>query len=433
MRKRLKVLTVGCKANFADSASVVRMAVDGGFEIVSPQSPADVVIINSCTVTHRADRDSRSHARRARRDNPGATVILTGCYAQMAGPEREKVPEVHHWVGTGAREAPETEEGSLAAILREISGSGRRDQGTLSDHAADLLLGHRRTYLKIQDGCDFSCAYCVVPLARGKNRSVPEEEIIARAVAAEGDGARELVLTGIHIGLYGADGTGKDTLSGLVMRLLRETSRSRIRFSSVEPGEITERLIETMADNPRVCAHLHVPLQSGCDRTLARMRRPYRSSGYMEVVSSAAAGIPGLSLGADVMVGFPGETREEFGETVRFLRESPLTYLHVFPYSARPGTESARLPDDVSSPEKKERVSRLLSEDSRMREAFLVRQVGTTVDVLAETVDRGRGTLSGRSGNYAEVVFPGHPSGIGEIHRVVVGTVQERKLVGIPV
>ncbi len=433
MRKRLKVLTVGCKANFADSASVVRLAAAEGFEIVSSPSPADVVIINSCTVTHRADRDSRSHARRARRDNPGATVILTGCYAQMAGAEREKVPEVDHWVGTGAREAPETEEGSLAAILRGISGNGIRDAAILSDHAADLLLGHRRTYLKIQDGCDFSCAYCVVPLARGRNRSVPEEEIVARAVAAEGDGARELVLTGIHIGLYGADDAKKDALPGLVMRLLRETSRPRIRLSSVEPGEITARLIETMAGNPRVCAHLHVPLQSGCDRTLARMRRPYRSAEYREVVSRAAAGIPGLSLGADVMAGFPGETREDFGETVRFLRESPVTYLHVFPYSVRPGTESALQPDDVSSTEKRRRVTHLLSEDTRMRELFLLRQVGTTVDVLAEAVLPGGGALVGRSGNYAEVVFPGPPSGIGEIHRVVVDTVHDGKLVGTPV
>ena len=433
MRKRLKVVTVGCKANFADSASVVRMAAGQGFEIVSSRSRADVVIINSCTVTHRADRDSRSHARRARRDNPGATVLLTGCYAQMAGPEREKLPEVDHWVGTGAREAPETEKGSLAAILREISGNGLRDQAILSDHAADLLLGHRRTYLKIQDGCDFSCAYCVVPLARGRNRSVPEEEIIARAVAAEGDGARELVLTGIHIGLYGADDTGKDALPGLVLRLLRETSRPRIRLSSVEPGEITARLIETIAGNPRVCAHLHVPLQSGCDRVLARMRRPYLSSEYMEVVSSAAAGIPGLSLGADVMVGFPGETREDFGETVRFLRMSPATYLHVFPYSARRGTESAGMPDDVSFGEKKRRVSRLLSEDSRMRDAFLERQVGTRVDVLAEAMNHRGGALVGRSGNYAEVVFPGSASGIGEIHRVIVHSVHDGRLVGTPV
>ena len=433
MRKRLKVLTVGCKANFADSASIVRLAAAGGFEIVSPRLPADVVIINSCTVTHRADRESRSRARRARRENPGATVILTGCYAQISDRERKKVPEVDYWVGTGAGEAPEHEEGSLAGILRKISGSSRRGEAILSDHAADLLLGHRRTYLKIQDGCDFFCAYCVVPLARGRNRSVPEEEIVARAIAAEEDGARELVLTGIHIGMYGTDLARRDALPDLVSRLLRETSRVRIRLSSVEPGEITARLIDTIAGNHRVCAHLHVPLQSGCDRTLLRMRRPYRSVEYREIVSRAAARIQGLSLGTDVMAGFPGETREDFGETVGFLRDIPVTYLHVFPYSARPGTESARLHDDVLPVEKKRRVSLLLSEDARIRGAFLVRQVGATVDVLAEAVNRGGETLVGRTGNYAEVVFPGSPVGIGEIHRIGLRSVRDGKLHGIPV
>jgi threonylcarbamoyladenosine tRNA methylthiotransferase MtaB len=430
MRKRLKVLTVGCKANFADSASVVRVAVAEGFDIVADTQPAEVVVINSCTVTHRADRDSRSHARKARRENPEATVILTGCYAQVSPPEREKIPEVDHWVGLTERDAPAAEEGGLAGILHEVSGFGPGNPELLSDYAADLLLGHRRTFLKIQDGCDFSCAYCVVPLARGRNRSVPEAEIIARAVRSEAEGARELVLTGIHIGLYGADSGKRDALPGLVRKLLRNTTRARIRLSSVEPGEITGALVETIAGDPRVCAHLHVPLQSGCDRTLARMRRPYRRVDYGKVVSDAALRIRGLSLGADVIVGFPGETPADFEETVRFLRDSPITYLHVFPYSARPGTESAGLVDDVPSAEKKGRVSRLRSLSARMREAFLSRQVGTTVDVLAETTDREGATLSGRSGNYAEVDFPGSASEIGEIHRVCVESVRDERLSG---
>jgi len=430
MRKRLKVLTVGCKANFADSASVIRLAVSEGFDIANDDRPVDVVVVNGCTVTHRADRDSRSHARRARRENPDATVILTGCYAQVPPPEREKIPEVDHWIGLASREAPAAERGSLARILNEISGNGSGNPELLSDYAADLLLGHRRTYLKIQDGCDLSCAYCVVPLVRGKNRSVPEEEIIARAERAEADGARELVLTGIHIGLYGEDSGKRNALPGLIKGLLRSTARARIRLSSVEPGEITGMLVDTIAGDPRVCPHLHVPLQSGCDRTLARMRRPYRSADYGKIVSGAALRIRGLSLGADVIVGFPGETSEDFEETVRFLRDSPITYLHVFPYSCRPGTESARMVDDVTSAEKKERVSRLLAISDRMREAFLSGQVGTTVDVLAETADREGTRLSGRSGNYAEVVYPGFSSEIGEIHDVFVESACDGRLSG---
>ncbi len=424
MRKRLKVLTVGCKANFADSASVVRTAVAEGFEIVSPSEPADVVIINSCTVTHRADRDSRALARRARRENPEGVVILTGCYAQVYPSEHGKVPEIDHWIGTGSGEA------SLGGILREISGDGSRKTALLSHHSANLLLGHRRTFLKIQDGCDFSCAYCVVPLARGKNRSVPEEELVARAVAAEEDGACELVLTGIHIGLYGADAGRRDALPGLVSRLLAETTHARIRLSSIEPGELTDRLIETIAGHPRMCSHLHVPLQSGCDRTLSRMRRPYGPADYRNAVSGAAAQIPDLALGADVIAGFPGETPADFEETVQFLRDLPVTYLHAFPYSARPGTESARFPDDVPSAEKKRRVSRLLVLDAGIREAFLSRQIGRTLDVLAETADPGRGELSGHAGNYAEVFFPGMASDIGEIYRVAARSVRDGRLSG---
>ncbi len=430
MGKRLKVLTVGCKANFADSSSVVRLAAAHGFDIASPNDPADVVIINSCTVTHRADRDSRSLARRARRENPSATVILTGCYAEVSRPDRDRLPEVDFWVGTGGRDAPEPDAGSLAGILAKIAENGRRDPVFLSDHAADRLLGRQRTFLKIQDGCDFACAYCVVPVARGRNRSVPEAEILERAAAAESDGAREIVLTGIRIGLYGTDRGSKEALPDLVRKILAATSRIRIRLGSIEPLELNGRLIDLVASNPRVCAHLHVPLQSGSDRTLSRMRRRYRSAEYEASVTAAAARIPGLSLGADVIAGFPDETDGDFEETVRFLRDSPVTYLHVFPYSARPGTESAKYPDSVSPPVKKERVSRLLSLDARMRDVFLSGQVGKTLDVLAETADRGGRELAGLSGNYVEVRFPGSASGIGEIHPVLVSAVREGRLRG---
>jgi threonylcarbamoyladenosine tRNA methylthiotransferase MtaB len=430
MRKRLKVLTVGCKANFADSASVVRSAVGAGFDIVSAAQPADVVIINSCTVTHRADRDSRSHARRARRDNPGATVIFMGCYAQASLPDRAKIPEIDHWIRKEDQDPKRSGEEHLTGILREISGNGSEEPAVLSEYAAGLLLGHRRTFLKIQDGCDFFCSYCVVPMARGASRSVPEDEIVEKAVGAERDGARELVLTGVHIGLYGADTGRKDPLPGLIRRLHRETSRVRIRLSSIEPGELTGSLMETIVCLPRMCPHLHVPLQSGCDRTLERMRRPYRSSGYRKIIADAALRIPDICLGADVIAGFPGETSGDFEQTVRLLQDSPVNYLHVFPYSSRPGTESARWTDDVDPPEKKKRVSRLLSLDARMREEFLSRQIGRTVDVLAESEDPARGVLSGRSGNYAEVQFPGSASGIGEIHRVAVESIRDGKAIG---
>ncbi|OGP78094.1 MAG: tRNA (N(6)-L-threonylcarbamoyladenosine(37)-C(2))-methylthiotransferase MtaB [Deltaproteobacteria bacterium RBG_19FT_COMBO_60_16] len=423
MRKRLTVLTVGCKANFADSASIVREAMSAGFEVVSPAEPADVIVVNSCTVTHRADRDSRALARRARRDHPHASVILTGCYAQASPRAREALHEVDHWVGLG-------EEGALGSVFRQIGDGDPARPHPLSEYAADLLLGHRRTFLKIQDGCDFSCAYCVVPMVRGGNRSLPEKEILEKAVEAERDGARELVLTGIHVGLYGADRGEKEALAQLIAVLLNETERTRLRLSSIEPAEITEGLLDAISGSRRVCPHLHIPLQSGCDRTLSRMRRPYRAGQYADVVGRVVARVPDAQVGADVIAGFPGETKADFEETVRFLCDVPVNYFHVFPYSAREGTESARWPDDVHAREKKERVAILLHLDAKKRTAFLRDQVGKELEVLAETVHPGRGELSGTSGNYVEVTFPGEITEVGGLFRVRACSIRGRGLAG---
>ena len=428
MRKRLAVVTVGCKANFADSAAIVRAAVLEGFEVVPHASFADVVVINSCTVTHRADRDSRSLARRSRRENPGATIVLSGCYARVAPDARSRVPEVDYWLGSGNGEDGSGQ--TLSEILNRVRGGSAEPGTSLSEHAADLLLGHRRTFLKIQDGCDSACAYCVVPLARGKSRSLPEAKILEAAAASEADGARELVLTGIHIGRYGADRGEPDALSSLVRRLLGRLSEARIRLSSIEPKEMNERLLDLLEEHRRVCPHLHVPLQSGCDRTLSRMRRPYRAREYRETVSAAAERIPGIQIGADVMAGFPGETREDFLETVRFLRDAPVHYLHVFPYSSRPGTESAGWKDDVPPAVKKERVGTLLSLDREKRERFAAAQAGRILEVLAERELPGGGRMSGRSENYLEVAFPAGGERLGKLCRVRVGACRNGVLDG---
>jgi threonylcarbamoyladenosine tRNA methylthiotransferase MtaB len=419
----LTVLTVGCKANFADSASIVREAVSAGYEVVSPGEPADVVIVNSCTVTHRADRDCRALVRRARRERPHASVIMTGCYARAFPGARESLDEVDHWIGPG-------EAGALGAVLRRIGGGVGAGTQPISEYAADLLLGHRRTFIKIQDGCDFSCAYCVVPLARGGNRSLQEREIIGKAVAAERDGARELVLTGIHLGLYGADRGEKDALARLIAVLLRETDKARLRLGSVEPQEVTEDLIEAISAGGRVCPHIHVPLQSGCDKTLERMRRPYRASRYAEVVGRLAGRVPQIQVGADVIAGFPGETRSDFEETIRFLRGVPVNYIHAFPYSEREGTESAKWRDDVGALEKKERVAALLRVDAEKRTAFLRSQVGKDLEVLAETAHADGKELSGYSGNYVEVTFPGDGGGAGGLFRVRAIEIRGRGLAG---
>ncbi len=302
MRGRLSVVTVGCKANFADSAAILTHAARAGFEVVEGGAPADVLVINSCTVTRRADRDCRALARRLRREHPGAVLVMTGCFAETTPEARASVPEVDHWLGI-------REPSDLPRLLRSLAGDAPPPDEELSDFAADRLLGHSRVFLKVQDGCDAACAYCVVPKARGAGRSLPRREVVERAVRAERDGAREIVLTGIHAGRYGADRGDQDGLAGLVEALLRATSGCRFRLGSVEPQEITSALVSLLSTQGRLCPHLHVPLQSGSDRVLLRMRRPYTARQYRERLVLLAAEVPGIRLGADVIAGFPGKPR----------------------------------------------------------------------------------------------------------------------------
>jgi threonylcarbamoyladenosine tRNA methylthiotransferase MtaB len=400
MHRRLSVVTVGCKANFADSAGIVAIAARAGFSVVPPGEPADVLVVNSCTVTHRADRDSRAAARRLRRENPGAVIVLTGCYAETAPEARGAVPEADHWVGV-------REPARLGELLSALSGTGPSEGEEFAEHAADRLLGHTRTFLKIQDGCDASCAYCVIPLARGPGRSLAAREAIDRAIRAEADGAREIVLTGVHVGRYGDDRGERDGLAGLVEGLLAATTACRFRLGSVEPLEVSPRLTALLASEDRLCPHIHVPLQSGSDAVLRRMRRPYTARQFREVLETLSAAVTGIRVGADVIAGFPGETEGDFEETVRLVRETPVGYLHAFPYSVRAGTESAGWVDDVTPAEKKRRAARLRAIDAEMRKSFLAAQVGKTLTVIAESRDPSTGEFRGTSENYAEVAFRG--------------------------
>ena len=426
MRGRLSVVTVGCKANFADSAAILTHAARAGFEVVEAGAPADVLLINSCTVTRRADRDSRALARRLRREHPGAVLVMTGCFAEASPAARASVPEVDHWLGI-------REPSALPGLLRSLSGDPTSSGEDLSDVAADRLLGHSRVFLKVQDGCDAACAYCVVPKARGAGRSLPRREIVERAVRAENDGAREIVLTGIHVGRYGADRGDRDGLAELAEALLRATSRCRYRLGSVEPLEITSALVSLLSREGRLCPHLHVPLQSGSDRVLPRMRRPYTARQYRERLVLLAAEVPGIRLGADVIAGFPGETRDDFEETIRLIRDTPLSYLHAFPYSSRPDTESAGWADDVIAAEKTRRVARLRAADAAMRKEYLGRQVGKTLVVAASARDPETGEMRGITENYAEAVFRAASGARGDLVPVRIDAVRGDHLEGTAV
>jgi len=426
MRGRLSVVTVGCKANFADSASIVAHAHRAGFDVVPSGEPADVLVINSCTVTHRADRDCRALARRLRRENPGAVLVMTGCFAETAPEAAESLPEVDHWVGI-------REPSALPDLLRSLSGeTAERDEG-IREHSADLLLGHTRTFLKIQDGCDSACAYCIVPRARGAARSLPRREVVERAVRAERDGAREIVLTGIHAGRYGADRGERDGLAELIRCLLGATSRCRFRLGSIEPMEITPGLAALLSTRDRVCPHLHVPLQSGSDRVLRRMRRPYTAAQYRERLAMLGAEVPGIRLGADVIAGFPGETAGDFELTLRVVHETPLSYLHVFPYSPRAGTESAGWADDVAPQEKKRRVAVLREADRKIAMRYLALQQGKTLTVAVESIDPSTGERRGTTENYVEAAFPPPAGAPGDLVPVRILSVRGERLEGVPV
>ena len=426
MRGRLSVVTVGCKANFADSAAILSHAARAGFELVGGGVPADILVINSCTVTRRADRDCRAMARRLRREHPEAVLVMTGCFAETSPEARASVPEVDHWLGI-------RDPSALPGLLRSLAGEASSAGEPLSEVAADRMLGHSRVFLKIQDGCDAACAYCVVPIARGAGRSVPTPEIVERAVRAERDGAREIVLTGIHAGRYGAERGDRDGLAGLVESLLGATSRCRFRLGSVEPLEITPALVSLLSGQDRLCPHLHVPLQSGSDRVLTRMRRPYTARRYRERLDSLAVEVPGIRLGADVIAGFPGETRDDFEETMRLIRDAPLSYLHAFPYSARPGTESAGWADDVIAAEKTRRVARLRAADAAMRKEYLGRQVGKTLVVAVSARDPESGEMRGTTENYAEAVFRAAFGARGDLVRVRIDAARGDHLEGTAV
>jgi threonylcarbamoyladenosine tRNA methylthiotransferase MtaB len=426
MRGRLSVVTVGCKANFADSAAILTHATRAGFDVVEAGVAADVLVINSCTVTRRAERDCRALARRLRREHPGAILVMTGCFAETTPEARSSVPEVDHWLGI-------REPSALPELLRSLAGDATPSDEDLSDLAANRLLGHSRVFLKVQDGCDAACAYCAVPRARGAGRSLPRREVIERAVRAENDGAREIVLTGIHAGRYGADRGERDGLAELVEVLLRATARCRFRLGSIEPREITSAIVSLLSRQGRLCPHLHVPMQSGSDRVLLRMRRPYTAKQYRERLVLLAAEVPGIRLGADVIAGFPGETRDDFEETMRLIRDTPLSYLHAFPYSPRPGTESAGWADDVIAAEKTRRVARLRAADIAMRREYLGKQVGKTLVVAASARDPETGEMRGTTENYAEVVFRASIGARGDLIPVRIDAVRDDHLEGMAV
>ncbi len=359
-----------------------------------PES-ADILIVNTCMVTGPTEAQCRQAIRRARRANPGARMIVTGCMSKGAAGQLVRMPEVDQVVDPA-------EKGKIPGMF------GFPETVPWVDWPEDPGVGvdgRDRGFLKIQDGCDHSCSYCIVPSVRGKSRSLaPGKVAMAIRKLMEG-GRREVVLTAIHLGLYGKDQSHAVNLDDLLWRLLGEDLPGRIRLSSMEPLEITGRLLEIMASSPgRICRHLHIPLQSGSDRVLQAMGRPYLRDDFTRIVHRAGEMVPGIGIGCDVICGFPGETEDDFSRTEDLIRSLAIPFLHAFPYSPRPGTRSAGMSDDVPHRVKKARVRTLREVAAGNLRDFLDGLVGAELTVVPENSRNGGGTVA-LADNYARVVL----------------------------
>jgi threonylcarbamoyladenosine tRNA methylthiotransferase MtaB len=402
LKKKVAFQTLGCKLNFAETSTVARSFPDDRYERVSPDNDADIYVINTCSVTDTADRKCRQAVRKIIHRNPDAFVAVVGCYAQLRPEDVASIEGVDLVLGT-------YEKFDIASYIDNLSRKsspeihscdGIDTEGFISSWSA----GDRtRSFLKIQDGCDYHCSYCTVPLARGRSRNPLISEITAEAKEIIASGVKEIVLTGVNVGDFGKS-TG-ESLDDLLRSLIEVEGLKRLRLSSIEPNLLTDNIINLMEDNQILMPHVHMPLQSGNDKILGLMRRRYRRDVFYDRVMKIRELITDASIGADVIVGFPGETEEDFKETHNFLESLPLSYLHVFAFSPRPGTPAEIMPGAVKKTEKEHRSRQLIRLSGRKHTQFMQSLSGKVYDVLFEKRSTD-GMLSGLTGNYVRILVP---------------------------
>jgi threonylcarbamoyladenosine tRNA methylthiotransferase MtaB len=405
---RVAFATLGCKVNQYDTAVIETALRDQPCEVVPFAPGADVYVVNSCTVTDRADAESRRLARRARRFNPRARVILTGCFAQASPQRASAVAEIDHVIGIGR--LPDV----LRAIRGEIDAAQRvlidnvRKAETVSTLGAEVFAGQTRAFLKVQEGCDLFCTFCIVPFSRGRSRSVEPRRILHELERLAERGFREVVLTGVHLGGYGVDLQPRVGLADLVEMIAERAPLPRIRLSSVDPPEVTPRLLALLSRSAVLCPHLHMPVQAGADPVLRGMRRQYDTAFVRDVVAEFRHTLPQGGLGTDVIAGFPGESEADFARGVEFLSQAAFTYFHVFPYSRRSGTTAAKSADPLPPQLIASRARILRHMGEAKRRDFASSWVGGAERVLVETTrDRESGLLVGYGRSYLRVLMPG--------------------------
>ncbi|WP_019119952.1 tRNA (N(6)-L-threonylcarbamoyladenosine(37)-C(2))-methylthiotransferase MtaB [Brevibacillus massiliensis] len=414
--------TLGCKVNSYETEAIWQLFQSNGYQRVDFEADsADVYVINTCTVTNTGDKKSRQVIRRAIRHNPEAIIAVTGCYAQTSPNEIAEIPGVDIIVGTQGREKLVEYVEQIRRERQPINAVGNIMKAReFEELDVPSFTDRTRASLKIQEGCNNFCTFCIIPWARGLMRSRKPESVIEQAEKLVKAGYLEIVLTGIHTGGYGED-LDNYNLAKLLVDLHQVEGLKRIRISSIEASQITDEVIAVIDGSDKVCRHLHVPLQAGDDEVLKRMRRKYTTAQFRERMVKVREALPGVALTTDVIVGFPGETDEQFQNTYNFIKEVGFSELHVFPYSMRTGTPAARMTDQIPDEIKKERVDRLLELNTELTVNYSKQFVGDVLEVIPERPfkeDPESGLLMGYSDNYLNVVFPGTPHMIGKVCKV---------------
>lgn len=412
---KVAIHTLGCKVNQYDSDAMLEHLVEAGYEAVAWGEAADVYVINTCTVTAEADRKSRQLIRQAAGRNPDALIAVTGCYSQRDPEAVRALWGVDLVLGTQER-------GRIVELLEQARAGQVGDVKALTGAGFEPLRltrpgSHTRANIKVQEGCDRFCTYCIIPQVRGPIRSRPIEACCAEVAALADAGVREFVLTGIHLASYGRDWGPDCRMADLLEALCALPGVGRIRLSSVEPPMLEGDFIPRLAALPQVCRHFHVALQSGCDRTLRRMGRRYDTAAYEEGLRRLRAALPGCAVTTDVIVGFPGETEEDFADSLAFVERMGFARLHVFPYSRREGTPAARMKEQLPRAVKRARAQAMGEAGRRLEAAYVASQVGRLSDVLLEE-EVAPGRLEGYSGEYVRVQTPGDAEKLGTISRV---------------
>ena len=414
---RIAFITLGCKLNYAETSTYERALLKEGFEAVSWTKGADVFLVNTCTVTEHSDKKSRNIIRKLHRQNPDSLIFVTGCYAQLKKAEIEAIEGVTAVFGA-------TEKSQIVpSIIAKVHGEEYCPEGAGRFFPAYSSGERTRSFLKVQDGCDYKCHYCTVPYARGESRNIPIAEIIPQAEAIASEGIKEIVLTGVNTGDFGR--TTGETFFDLIKELNKVEGIERYRISSIEPNLLTEEMIDWITSGTKFLPHYHIPLQSGCDTILREMGRRYDTAAFAHKIQyirerAEVPGGPKVFFGIDVIVGFPGETDELFMETYTFLRDVVRpAFIHIFPYSRRAGTPAAERKDQVQDCKKTLRVQMLEELSAQLHAEFLESNKGVSEQVLFESTDR-KGMMEGYTGNYIRISRPFDPALIGKIVDVII-------------